>query len=74
MFHLLLHEFLLFGLQQLLGNTLGIFLATQAEGPQLFTELGGVLIKEPCEIDLKRLDVWLFKGKLLTLARARLME
>jgi hypothetical protein len=38
-------------------------LTTEAEGPQLLAKLGGVLVKESCELDLKSFDIRLVGDK-----------
>lgn len=57
--YLLLDQLKLLRLQKLLGHALWVFLAAQTQRPKLFAESGCVLVQEPCELDLKGLDVWL---------------
>jgi hypothetical protein len=58
-----LHKLQLLGLEDLLRNTLRVFLTTEAEGPQLLAKLGGVLVEESRKLDLKGFDIRLFVGK-----------
>lgn len=57
--YLLLNELKFLGFQKLLGDTLRVLLAAQTQRPQLFTELGGIFVQEPSELDLKFFDIGL---------------
>jgi hypothetical protein len=49
---LLLHQFHLFSLQQLLWNTLRIGLCAQTQVPELLTEFWSVFVEESGELNL----------------------
>lgn len=66
--HLFLYEFQLLCFQQFFRDTLRVRLCTQAEIPQFFAKLGGVLIKKSGERDLQSFDVGL-NVKSVTLTR-----